>query len=96
MKNTDRAPTIDVNVDELDRLSTRQQAPLSESDGQKLKTALHAMAEDCWGPRSKTEKLASVFADHQQSRTASRAAAHGRGAGTRAQRRAGLQPARAK
>ena len=37
---------IDVNLDELDQIIDRStRAPLSESEGQKLKTALHAMAE---------------------------------------------------
>ncbi len=37
---------IDVNLDELDQIIDRgTRAPLSESEGQKLKTALHAMAE---------------------------------------------------
>jgi hypothetical protein len=36
---------IDVNLDELDQIIDRsQRAPLSESEGAKLKTALHAMA----------------------------------------------------
>ena len=37
---------IDVNVEELDRIiDGGKRTPLSESDGQKLKTALHALAE---------------------------------------------------
>ncbi len=37
---------IDVNLEELDQIIDRStQAPLSESEGQKLKTAIHAMAE---------------------------------------------------
>ncbi len=37
---------IDVDLDELDQIIDRStRAPLSESEGQKLKTALHAMAE---------------------------------------------------
>ncbi len=37
---------IDVNVDELDRIiDAAMRAPLSETDGRKLKTALHALAE---------------------------------------------------
>ena len=37
---------VDVNLDELDQIIDRgQRAPLSESEGEKLKTALHAMAE---------------------------------------------------
>ena len=48
---------IDVNLDELDQIidrSTRE--PLSESEGHKLKTALHAMAERLL-PKRNTEKI---------------------------------------
>ena len=52
---------IDVNLDELDQIidrSTRE--PLSESEGQKLKAALHAMAERL--PRKRnTEKTSAVL-----------------------------------
>ena len=51
----------DVNLDELDRIIDRgMQAPLSESEGQKLKTALHAMAERLLRKRS-TEKTSAVL-----------------------------------
>ena len=54
---------IDVNVAELDRIiDGAKGTPLSESDGQKLKTALHALAERLLR-RSKTEKTSSVFSD---------------------------------
>jgi transposase len=54
---------IDVNVAELDRIiDGAKNTPLSESDSQKLKTALHALAERLL-PRSKTEKTSSVFSD---------------------------------
>src|SRR5438874_11051519 len=54
---------IDVNVEELDRIiDGGKRAPLSESDSEKLKTALHALAERLL-PRSKTEKTNSVFED---------------------------------
>ena len=47
---------IDVDLDELDRIIDRStHAPLSESEGRKLKTALHAMAERLVRKRS-TEK----------------------------------------
>ena len=37
---------IDVNLDELDQIIDRStRVPLSESEGQKLKTALHAMRQ---------------------------------------------------
>jgi len=54
---------IDVNVEELDRIiDGAKSAPLSESDSEKLKTALHALAERLL-TRSKTEKTSSVFDD---------------------------------
>jgi len=54
---------IDVNVEELDRIiDVARSAPLSESDSQKLKTALHALADKLL-PRPKTEKTSSVFGD---------------------------------
>ena len=54
---------IDVNVEELDQIVDRaRQAPLSDADCDKLKTALHALIERLLGP-AKTEKLASVFAN---------------------------------
>jgi transposase len=52
---------VDVNLDELDQIidrSTRE--PLSESEGQKLKTALHAMAERLLRKRN-TEKANAVL-----------------------------------
>jgi hypothetical protein len=59
-----RRRRIDVNVEELDQIVERaRQAPLSESDCDKLKTALHALIERLLGP-AKTEKLDSVFADY--------------------------------
>ncbi len=52
---------IDVNLDELDQIIDRStRAPLSESEGQKLKTALHAMAERLLQKRS-TEKTSAVL-----------------------------------
>src|SRR5713101_2641745 len=52
---------VDVNLDELDQIidrSTRE--PLSESEGQKLKTALHAMAERLLRKRN-TERTSAVL-----------------------------------
>ena len=47
---------VDVNLDELDQIIDRStRAPLSEAEGQKLKAALHAMAERLLRKRS-TEK----------------------------------------
>jgi transposase len=52
---------IDVDLDELDQIIDRStHAPLSESEGQKLKTALHAMAEKLVRKRS-TEKTKAVL-----------------------------------
>ena len=63
MKKKNPRRRIDVNVAELDRIiDGAKSAPLSESDSQKLKTALHALAERLL-PRSKTEKTSSVFSD---------------------------------
>ena len=62
---------IDVNLDELDQIIDRStRAPLSESEGQKLKTALHAMAERLVRKRS-TEKTSAVL-PRMQRRQASR------------------------
>ena len=52
-----------MNVEELDRIiDSAKSVPLSESDSEKLKTALHALAERLL-PRPKTEKISSVFDD---------------------------------
>ena len=52
---------VDVNLDELDQIIDRStRAPLSESEGQKLKTALHAMAEKLL-PKRNTEKTSAVL-----------------------------------
>jgi transposase len=54
---------IEVNVEELDRIiDGAKSVPLSESDSEKLKSALHALAERLL-LRSKTEKTSSVFSD---------------------------------
>src|ERR1700691_6685057 len=56
-----RKRRIDVNLDELDQIIDRStRAPLSESEGQKLKTALHAMAERLVRKRN-TEKISAVL-----------------------------------
>jgi transposase len=85
MKNKPNKPKrrrIDVNVEELDQIVDRaRQAPLSEADYAKLKTALHALIEKLLGP-PKTEKLAAVFADDKTPASptapAPGAAGHGR------------------
>lgn len=52
---------IDVDLEELDQLVDRSmQTPLSASEGQKLKTALHAMAERLLGTRT-SEKTNTVL-----------------------------------
>ena len=52
---------VEVNLDELDQIIDRStRAPLSESEGQKLKTALHAMAEKLERKRSR-EKTSAVL-----------------------------------
>ncbi len=66
MKNKQKKPRrrrIDVNVEELDQIVDRaREAPLSDTDYDKLKTALHALIEKLLGLK-KSEKLASVFGD---------------------------------
>ena len=52
---------VDVNLDELDQIIDRStRAPLSESEGQKLKTAIHAMAERLSWKRT-TERTSAVL-----------------------------------
>jgi transposase len=52
---------LDVNVDELDRIITAaMQAPLSEAEGNALRTAVHAMADRLL-PRRTTEKTRAVL-----------------------------------
>jgi hypothetical protein len=63
MKKKPSRRRIEVNVPELDRIiDGARSAPLSESDSEKLKAALHALAERLL-PRPKTEKTSSVFGD---------------------------------
>ena len=52
---------VDVNLDELDRvLDGARQAPLSEADCHKLKSALHALAA-MLAPSRNTEKTSAVL-----------------------------------
>jgi hypothetical protein len=52
---------IEVNLEELDRIIDHgTRAPLSESDDQKIKAALHAMA-DRLTPKRNTEKTSAVL-----------------------------------
>ena len=58
---------IDVNLEELDRvLDGARQAPLSESDHDKLRDALHALAAMLVRPRN-TEKTSSVVGKPEDS-----------------------------
>jgi transposase len=60
-KKTTSRRRIDVNVDELDRIiEAAMQAPLNETDGRTLKTAVHAMAERLVRRRN-TEKTSAVL-----------------------------------
>ena len=60
---------IDVNLEELDRvLDGALQAPLSESDHDKLKEALHALAAMLARPRN-TEKASAVLETPADSET---------------------------
>src|SRR6202790_1403287 len=67
MKKTRRR--IDVNLEELDRvLDGAREAPLSESDHNKLREALHALAELLVRTRA-TEKTSSVVGEQEGSQT---------------------------
>lgn len=56
---------VDVNVEELDRIiDGARSAPLSESDSEKLKAALHALAERLL-PAPRTEKTRAVLGDEE-------------------------------
>jgi transposase len=60
-KKTTSRRSIDVNVDELDRIiDAAMQAPLNEADGRMLRTAVHAMAERLVRRRN-TEKTNAVL-----------------------------------
>ena len=67
MKKTRRR--IDVNLEELDRvLDGAREAPLSEADHDKLKDALHALAELLVRTRN-TEKTSAVVGKQEGSQT---------------------------
>jgi transposase len=76
---------IEVNLEELDQIIDRAtDVPLSKADSEKLKAALHAMAERLSSNRS-TEKTRTVFKEspapasvQQAVNTQSRPAGHGR------------------
>jgi len=84
MKQKTPRRRVDVNVEELDRIiDDARSAPLSEADSQKLKTALHALAERL-RPHAKTEKTNVVLGDAQTPTTedpqaeSPKASGHGR------------------
>jgi rubredoxin len=59
-------PPLEVNLEELDRIiDGGKQAPLSEADGEKLKTALHALAQRAAPRPRSTEKTNSVLPNGQ-------------------------------
>ncbi len=61
MKTTSR-PRMDVNLQELDQIiDGGMRAPLSESDGEKLKAVLHALAERVKPRWRTTEKTRAVL-----------------------------------
>ncbi|MGD0578114.1 MAG: IS66 family transposase [Bryobacteraceae bacterium] len=61
MKTRSSRRRIEVNLDELDQIIARSMCvPLSEAEGQKLKTALHAVAESLSSKRN-TEKTSAVL-----------------------------------
>src|ERR1700694_2675243 len=61
MKRHMKHPRMDVNLDELDQIIDRgTHAPLSESEGEKLKRVLHALAGMLPAPRT-TEKTKNVL-----------------------------------
>jgi hypothetical protein len=71
---------MDVNLEELDQIIERgTHAPLSESESEKLKSALHALAGMLPQPRS-TEKTKNVLEQpHHPRRKGARAAVKGHG-----------------
>ena len=63
MKKQTSRRRIDVNVEELDRvIDETEKGPLNEADRQKLRTAVHAMAEKLLRSRN-TEKTGAVLGD---------------------------------
>lgn len=71
---------VDVNLEELDQIIDHaRQAPLSESEGDKLKSALHALVGMLPAPRS-TEKTSVVLpsTDPSQKQTKEKPQGHGR------------------
>jgi hypothetical protein len=80
-----KRPRVDVNLEELDQIIERgTQAPLSESEGEKLKSVLHALAGMLPKPRT-TEKTKNVLeqpetpsAENDSESAADKTPGHGR------------------
>jgi len=79
-----KRPRVDVNLEELDQIIEHgRQAPLSESESQKLKSALHSLAS-MLAPTRSTEKTKQVFEPSETSapkdpeRCSGKPAGHGR------------------
>ena len=82
MKKTASRRRIDVNVEELDRvIDETEKGPLSEADRQKLRAAVHAMAEKLLRSRN-TEKTSAVLGERVEEDSATtsenKPAGHGR------------------
>ena len=74
MKKKASRRSIDVNVDELDRIiDAAMREPLSETNGRKLKTTLHALVERLAQKRN-TEKTNSVLEPKNSSSAATESA----------------------
>ena len=64
MKRKMKRPRLDVNLGELDKvLDQAREAPMSEPDCNKIKTALHALAELVEARRRQTEKTKAVVGE---------------------------------
>lgn len=75
-----KRPRIDVNLGELDQLLDQaREAPLSEPDCNKLRTALHALVDFLLASRGKTEKTDQVVPAEQPPETAEPETGNGNG-----------------
>jgi hypothetical protein len=87
-KKTTSRRRIDVNVDELDRIiEAAMQAPLNETDGRTLKTAVHAMAEKISAAAKHGENQCRAGTESTTRRSRYAGTGETGGCGTRAQRR---------
>ena len=58
-----KRPRVDVDVKELDQIvDAALQHPLNEAEAGKLRSAIHAMAEEILARRRSTEKLDAIIA----------------------------------